>query len=338
MNTATFDTHTAVNALTRAGVATEQAEAIADTGRIAVSEGVATKTDIANIIGRSFSRLKNLLKFVGLSLSLMFFSLNVFAEMTFLPCHEVTQQSYDEYKPVYENDPGNVKKIYSMSVKAICLGKMAEGMTLLERSSDGGHVEGSFYMAVYYETDKTFDTINRNITKDSENFNASLFYYKRAVAQIEANPNYPEDTYSNIPYLEEHNQTSVKVFTTVPIMYYKGYINAVNDMLNNVDREVYIDTLEALEKMKQSSEQCLARPSLPVWKEKQEHAYKVMQVHCQAMRDFSIHVYPLEQKRIRIAEECVSSLKYCSEHNTVVYNEIAPLLTKMVEKYDSISL
>ena len=49
MNTATFDTHAALRALTRAGVATEHAEAIADTVRIAVSEGVATKTDIADM-------------------------------------------------------------------------------------------------------------------------------------------------------------------------------------------------------------------------------------------------------------------------------------------------
>ena len=47
MSATTFDTHAAVEALTRAGVATEQAEAIADTVRVAVSEGVATKTDIA---------------------------------------------------------------------------------------------------------------------------------------------------------------------------------------------------------------------------------------------------------------------------------------------------
>ena len=36
MNGAAFDTHAAVKALTRAGVATEQSEAIADTVRVAV--------------------------------------------------------------------------------------------------------------------------------------------------------------------------------------------------------------------------------------------------------------------------------------------------------------
>ncbi len=292
-----------------------------------------------HLIGWAFSRLivTNLLKIVGLSLSLVLFSLNVFAEMNFFTCHDMTQQSYDEYKLVYEDDPGNVRKTYSMSVKAICVGKMAEGMTLLERSSAGGHVVGSFYMAVYYKTDKTFDT-NRGTTRDPENFNASLFYYKRAVAQIESNPSYPEGTYKNIPYMEEHNQISVRAFTMVPMMYYRGYSNAIKDILGNVDRVVYIDTLEALENMKQSSEQCLARPSLPVWKEKQKHAYQVMQVRCQAMRDFSIQVYPLEQERIGIAEECVDSLKDCSEHNTVVYDKIVPLIKKMVNEYKSISL
>ena len=40
MNTATFDTHAAVKPLTRAGVATEHAETIADTVHIATKERV----------------------------------------------------------------------------------------------------------------------------------------------------------------------------------------------------------------------------------------------------------------------------------------------------------
>ena len=57
MNMATFDTHAAVKALTRAGVATEHAEAITETVRIAVSEGVATKADIA-ALGAKIAPLK----------------------------------------------------------------------------------------------------------------------------------------------------------------------------------------------------------------------------------------------------------------------------------------
>ena len=51
MNTATFDTLAAVKALTRAGVAARHAEAITDTVRVAVSEGVATKADIHELEG-----------------------------------------------------------------------------------------------------------------------------------------------------------------------------------------------------------------------------------------------------------------------------------------------
>ena len=47
MSATTFDTHATLRALSRAGVASEHAEAITDTVGVAVSEGVAAKTDIA---------------------------------------------------------------------------------------------------------------------------------------------------------------------------------------------------------------------------------------------------------------------------------------------------
>ena len=46
MTVATFDTHAAVKALTKAGVDPAHAEAITDTVRDAVIEGVATKADL----------------------------------------------------------------------------------------------------------------------------------------------------------------------------------------------------------------------------------------------------------------------------------------------------
>ena len=49
MNMATFDTHAALRALTRAGVATEHAEAITDTVRVAMSEGVAAKARVKKL-------------------------------------------------------------------------------------------------------------------------------------------------------------------------------------------------------------------------------------------------------------------------------------------------
>ena len=46
MTVAIFDTHAAVKALTKAGVDPAHAEAITDTVRDAVTEGVATKADL----------------------------------------------------------------------------------------------------------------------------------------------------------------------------------------------------------------------------------------------------------------------------------------------------
>ncbi len=49
MSVATFDTHAAVRALEEAGMDTPQAEAVTETVRTAVVQGVATKADIANL-------------------------------------------------------------------------------------------------------------------------------------------------------------------------------------------------------------------------------------------------------------------------------------------------
>ncbi len=46
MPSATFDTHAAVKALTKAGIGQAEAEAITDTVRDAVIEGVTTKADL----------------------------------------------------------------------------------------------------------------------------------------------------------------------------------------------------------------------------------------------------------------------------------------------------
>ena len=52
MTSATFDTLKAVKALTAAGFDAQQAEAVTDTVRDAMSEGVATRADIAGLEAR----------------------------------------------------------------------------------------------------------------------------------------------------------------------------------------------------------------------------------------------------------------------------------------------
>lgn len=52
MAATTFDAHAAVKALVHAGLAPAHAEAITDTVRAAIAEGVATKADIAALENR----------------------------------------------------------------------------------------------------------------------------------------------------------------------------------------------------------------------------------------------------------------------------------------------
>ena len=58
MTATTFDTHAAVKALMHAGLAPAHAEAITDTVRAAIAEGVATKADIA-ILKADIAALEN---------------------------------------------------------------------------------------------------------------------------------------------------------------------------------------------------------------------------------------------------------------------------------------
>ena len=282
----------------------------------------------------AFSMIKSCIK-SGLILLSLVFSLNAVAEITVFSCEGNDIQSYNDYKPVYESDPNDLENIYILSTKALCIGKMSEGMALLERASDGGHVQASFFMGLYYEKDQTWDT-EKEITEDPESFNAMLFYYERAADQIEAVSNYPDNTHDSMPYFEERNFVSAKVFSFIPNMYYTGYYDALIQILGSSEKVSYTDTLEVLEKMAYSAERCLDRPSLSVWKSNRSRVANTMQVRCQALLDFAEQVYPLEQERIYVAERCTNPVNDCAEHTDVLH-KMGNLMNIMLEKYSSVS-
>ncbi len=263
------------------------------------------------------------------------FSYSSFA-VNLIRCEGKDLQEYNEYKPVYEEDPGNVQKIYDMSVRAICVNKMQEGMTFLERSADGGHVQANYFMGVYYEKGQSFDLL-KLFTEDPEHFNAMLFYYNRAADLIESNPQYPEGTTEDMPYLEEHNRISAKVFSFLPGFYYDGYSRAIGKILKNAQKTEYTDTLEVLGKMHNSAGRCLRRPALAVWKHKQGEIGHALQVRCGAMRDFAESALSLEEERLRIARQCTVPLKECSEHQKII-NTLIGLANTMRKTADSAPL
>ena len=274
--------------------------------------------------------VRNVLKLFALSVAFVF-SYSSFAE-SLLKCRGNSQQRYNEYKPVYEQDRGNVQKIYDMSVATICINRMQEGVELLETAADGGHVQANYFMAVYYEKDKNFD-LSKFMTSDPENYNAMLFYYNRAADLIENNPQYPEDTYEDIPEFEKINHISARVFSLLPGLYFAGYNIAVGEILENA--EEYTDTLAVLSKMRDSAERCLKRPALAVWKHKQAEIGHAMQVHCGAYWDFATKALPLEEKRLSTARQCAEPLNECGEHQKII-NDLIDLVNIMWGKVDSV--
>ena len=252
-----------------------------------------------------------------LALGAVLFSSNGAVGASLMRCEGDSQQKYNRYRPVYENDPGNVRKIYVMSVRALCADRMQEGMTLLERSADGGHVQANYYMGGYYKRDQSFD-LSKPFTKDPKNFNAMLFYYNRAADLIEGNPQYPEGTYEGAPYLEENNRISAKVFASLPGFYFIGYSRALGKILKDAERTEYTDTLEVLNKMRVAAERCLQRPALAVWKHRRQETAHIMRVRCGGDRDLAIDALPLEKERLGVARQCAGPLKECSEHQEII--------------------
>ena len=287
--------------------------------------------------GQKLRTVKGLVKVFALCaafLSPLLFSYSSFSMLSSQCVEEFSQEDYYGYKRVYEKDPGNVKKIYTMSVLALCAGNITEGMALLERASDGGHVNANRLMGKYYKQDKTFDDSKR--TSDPHNYNAMLFYYERAAKLIESNPQYPEGAYSNTSYLEEHNSVSARVFVSLPGFYFDGYNVAIGDILKSAEKVSYTDTLETLGKMLDSAERCLQRPALAVWKSKRAEIGHALKVRCRAKRDFAEQALPLEEKRMVTAERCAVPLKKCSEHQEII-NTLIGLANVMFKKLDSVT-
>ena len=270
----------------------------------------------------------------GPAIITLLFSLNTVAtEITVFPCEAHNRIGYDNYKPVYESDPGNLKKIHSMSIFTLCIGKMDEGLTLLKRASDGGHAHASWMMGIYYEKDRTWD-VSKSLTADPENFNAMLFYFERAANQIESIPDYPD---GNMFSLERADFISAEVFSSIPHIYYGGYYNALIRILSSSEKVSYTDTLEVLENIAHSAERCLDRPSLSVWEPNRSIIANDMRIRCQALLDFAEQVYPLEQERMNVAEKCTNPVSDCAEHTDVI-RKIGNLMHIMYAKYKSVSL
>jgi len=241
------------------------------------------------------------------------FSLSVYAE--FVGSAIACDDYYNDSKEYLKKHPDNVSMIFHTGFEALCTGKERDGMRYMEKASAMGHVMASLIIGRYYQTDGTLDW-NHHLTTDPNNFNAAIYYYEKAATQIEENSSYPEGASDDIPYLEGVGYASAMLFDFLPNFYYIEYSRAIKDILSA--NSEYSDLTEILVKMRNSSERCLQRPALAVWKSERYAIWIFLQVRCGVKKDFAEEVLILEQKRAAIAGRCDSSLNECSEHKEIV--------------------
>ena len=205
----------------------------------------------------------------------------------------------------------------------------------MQRASNYGHIAATALLGFYYENNQTFDS--SELTNNMEDLNEAIHYLTKATQMIESTLNYPEGSTDDMVYIESKSYTSYNVFKQLPILYFNGYGMALGNITNGKKEEVfYDDTLDVLNKMRQTAMQCLVRPALSVWKEKREIIYKAKQIICDAILKFTESVYPLEEQRIQADHNCTAPVSECAKHQEI-FDNIVQLARKTVLQIESAS-
>ena len=250
-----------------------------------------------------------------------------------IDCSGHDQASYETNLNVMRNSPEGIT-FYHVGIDALCLGKTKEGMGYIQQASDRGHIGATMVIAKYYQTDGTLNNTG-SLTKNPEYFEFTLEYYEKAIQQIEsAGSRYPEGVNEDMPVLERQSQTSAFAFNQLPNLYYTAYARSIGKILNSVEKLEFKDSLEVLNMMQDSAQNCLERPPLSVWP---GNTYQALQVKCQARKDFAEQALDLEERRIAVAKSCSAPLSACSAHQDIV-NQLIAFSNIMATSIDSISL
>ena len=261
------------------------------------------------------------------SLAVFIFSMNGLAS-------ECAEGSYSTStsKAYINAAPDDPVRNYIEGYSIYCQGRKEEGLSYIEKASDLGHVTASYFLGDYYRRDKSFSS-SVALTNIQENYDAAIFYYQRAVTQIENTTSYPRRPDGWKYEAEESDYMSIRVFLHLHRLYYNGYGRALGDMLKN--DVSYIDTIKVLENLKSAAERCLRRPSLSAWSFRQSEIARSKQVICQARKDFSERALELEFQRIDAAKHCETSLSECQAHKVII-DQIRQAAKEMVKKMKSV--
>ena len=264
--------------------------------------------------------------FVGIG---FVFSVNAFAVGDLIRCGSHNNlEGYKSLHKLIKNDSDSAL-VYSLAITALCLGKEAEGMSHLQKASDSGHIAATEVLGSYYKHNRTINS--SEVAKDIENLNNAIHYYKKAAQMIESTSNYPKGATKDMEYIESVVYITQSVFTGLPSLYLSGYFKALDDIDSNNARVSYTDTLDVLSNIRATAIMCVERPSLSVWKSKRDIIYKAQQIECEAYLRFAEAAYPLEQKRMQIAQNCQVPPKECSAHKKIV-GQIDQRIDNMFDK------
>ena len=248
----------------------------------------------------------------------------------------VTPENYQIKLRAISIEPNNRIYKYIAGIYGLCLGKTQEGMGHIQRSAEMGHVQAHKVMAEYYRSDGSLDGVKdrHRITKDQQNFDNAVHYYRKTFQLIESNPAYPRGANRDQRSLERQALSSASVFYWLTYLYYTGYARALDEIVNSDEKLHYEDSLDILDNMGDISQACLNWPTLSEWKERKQRVSSLLKSGCSAMKDFVDTVWTLEQERIDVSGKCRGALRGCAEHQRLM-KQIRSAENDMLRRLDA---
>ena len=254
----------------------------------------------------------------GLAIFVLAFSMSAVAVGDLIDCTGLdSMEEYNQWHSYMKSDPNDVFTRYVVAIVSLCVGKKAEGISHLQATSDSGYIPATYLLSIYYEYNQTFNSFE-SPTHTLEDLNAALYYYEKTTEMIQATPDYPSNTLDGTSDVEYYLLISYRSFASIPGLYFNGYNRAIEDVLNSAELVSYTDTLEVLLKMQTVAKQCVDRPSLSAWWDREAEVFNFQQIRCTAYLNYANAVLPLEEKRINTAQTCTTSLSECPEHREIL--------------------
>ncbi len=247
-----------------------------------------------------------------------------------IDCYGDSSKGHQNFKENFDRNPGDLIATYNLGINYLCMDRLSEGIQYIQLASDRGHIQATYLMAVFYESDGTFDS-QHEVTK--KNIDQTIYYYNKADQQIKNAIEYPYGIHEDMYYLENRNHTRAQVAVNLPCMYFNQYSQQLYKMkmhqnqssIEDIDPKLQLDMFRSLISMREFSQKCLNEPLPPAWLADEIHIREVEQIQCQAMNEFANYALSAEIKRRAIKKQCQESLGACSAYINIT--------SQLIEKF-----